>query len=179
MTSVSIAATALSHRSPDFISIEPLVASELPAAHRAALDHELHMTGVLLSRFPSGLELDVLHREMTGSRYCREIRLLDRVDGKPLLYAAVEIDLDQLPDTIAQAIRRAEQPLGRILMESGFNTTVRPKSFYRVQPGREFAKLAGADDHTPWFAREALIACDGRDAITAFEVPLQAALRRG
>ena len=166
--------------------VNPVAASDLPAAARELLDHDSHMT-VAMERFHGGpVGLTVLaRREDAAGRYAREI-LLTRPDGpggaaRPVQYGIVRIDLGRLTPTVAAAVRSESTPLGRILLSAGLLMDVHDVALLRIDPGPRLLECLGkASPPAPQtFGRVAEIGLDGVPAIELLEILAPGSWRNG
>ena len=89
----------------------------MSADARTILDHDRHMTTVQQERFPDGISLDVLHANIDGGLYTREVMLRRKSDGIPVLYAVLDVSCDLLPAPLVDQLKAAEQPFGQILID--------------------------------------------------------------
>ena len=163
---------ALFCRQPaDFGSFVEVRPADVPQPARGLLDHRSHMT-VAMERHhggPVGLRVVAERVIETGQseRYAREI-LLVGPDGAVVQHGIVRIDLAVLQAETAAAIRAAQVPLGRILVEAGLLCDVQNVRLLRVQPGPHLAALLGGEAAT--FGRVAEIRLGGRPAIELLEI---------
>ena len=104
-----------------------------------------------------------------GRGYAREI-LLARGDGVVVQYGIVRLDLSVIDGATAEAIRAAEVPLGRLLIEAGLLREVHDVSLLEVTPGTGLGRLFGREVCQPTYGRVAEISLAGRPAIELLEV---------
>lgn len=155
---------------PDaFGAIVEVEASNVPQPHRGLLDHPSHMT-VAMERFHRGpVSLQVLATHpgsATDAAYAREILLLDR-HGSPIQYGIVRIDLGMVSPAVADRIRAADTPLGRVLIDAGCLCDVQHVNLLDIRIGPYLAPLIGSGRT---FGRVATIAVGGRPAVELLEV---------
>ena len=103
----------------DFAAVQPVAAAAMPAAFRTLLDHASHMTVAMERHHGGPVTLQVVQvasGAADGRGYAREI-LLARDDGMVVQYGIVRLDLSAVDAATAAAIRAAEVPLGRLLIE--------------------------------------------------------------
>ena len=152
-----------------FGTIRAVEASEVPQPHRGLLDHPSHMT-VVMERFHGGpVALEVVATRPpseTDRGYAREILLLDQ-RGRRIQYGIVRIDLDMVPPAVAERIRAADTPLGRVLIDAGCLCDVQQVRLLEVLPGPHLAAVVGPDRT---FGRVATIVVGGRPAVDLLEV---------
>ena len=153
----------------DFGHCTPCDAESLPEGPRRLLDHASHMT-VAMERFHGGpVALEVVATRPpseTDRGYAREILLLDQ-RGRRIQYGIVRIDLDMVPPAVAERIRAADTPLGRVLIDAGCLCDVQQVRLLEVMPGPHLAAVVGQDRT---FGRVATIAVGGRPAVDLLEV---------
>ena len=85
-------------------------------------------------------------------------------------YGIVRLDLSAVDAATAAAIRAAEVPLGRLLIEAGLLRDVHNVRLLEVTPGVALCQLFGREGCRPTFGRVAEISLAGRPAIELFEV---------
>lgn len=153
----------------EFGFVRGVDAADVPPPHRGLLDHQSHMT-VAMERFHGGpVTLRVVAtRPASGvdAGYAREILLLDQ-RGRPIQYGIVRIDLGMVPPAVADRIRAADTPLGRVLIDAGCLCTVQDVKFLDILGGPHLAALIGPGRT---FGRVATIAVGGRPAVELLEV---------
>ena len=153
----------------DFGTIHVVEASAVPQPYRGLLDHHSHMT-VAMERFHGGpVALEVVATRPpseTDRGYAREILLLDQ-RGRRIQYGIVRIDLDMVPPAVAERIRAADTPLGRVLIDAGCLCDVQHVRLLEVLPGPRLAAVIGPERT---YGRVATIAVGGRPAVELLEV---------
>lgn len=157
-------------RTPDaFGDIREVAAADVPSPHRGLLDHPSHMTAAM-ERFHGGpVALQVVTTRAssaTSPGYAREILLLDQ-RGRPIQYGIVRIDLGMVPQAVADRIRAADTPLGRVLIDAACLCDVQHVEFLDILIGPDLAALIGPGRT---FGRVATIAVEGRPAVELLEV---------
>ena len=156
----------------DFAAVQPVAAAAMPAAFRTLLDHASHMTVAMERHHGGPVTLQVVQvasGAADGRGYAREI-LLARDDGMVVQYGIVRLDLSAVDAATAAAIRAAEVPLGRLLIEAGLLRDVHNVRLLEVTPGVALCQLFGREGCRPTFGRVAEISLAGRPAIELFEV---------
>lgn len=148
------------------------MAADVPEPFRALLNHASHMT-VAMERHHGGpvslRVVQVADAAPDGRGYAREI-LLSRGDGVVVQYGIVRLDLSLIDGATAEAIRAAEVPLGRLLIEAGLLREVHDVSLLEVAPGPGLGRLFGGDGAARTFGRVAEISISGRPAIELLEI---------
>lgn len=162
----------------DFGAIHAIDAVDVPSPQRELLDHRSHMT-VAMERFhgqPVTLEV-VAVRPPSGmeSGYSREIVLLDG-QSRRVQYGIVRIDLNLVPQAVADRIRAADTPLGRVLVDAGCLCDVQHVELLDIRNGPHLAAVIGPGRT---FGRVATIAVGGRPAVELLEVVVGNFLPRG
>jgi hypothetical protein len=155
---------------PDaFGAIRTVEAADVPQPHRGLLDHPSHMT-VAMERFHGGpVSLQVVATRpasATDAGYAREILLLDQ-RGRRIQYGIVRIDLDMVSQAVANRIRAADTPLGRVLIDAGCLCDVQHVELLDILIGPHLAALIGPGRT---FGRVATIAVGGRPTVELLEV---------
>ncbi len=169
-----------------FATFRSVEAAAVPEPYRCLLDHHSHMT-VTMERFhgtPVRLQLVQLangsaadSKQPNGSAaawYAREI-LLVGPDANPLQHGVVRIDLQHVDDVTAVAIREAQIPLGRILIDAGLLREVHRVSLLEVTLGPHLVSLFSrrgtvAAGSIRTFGRVAEISLNGKPAVELLEI---------
>lgn len=167
-------------------------AKDVPEPFRGLLDHASHMT-VVMERFYGG-PVEVVVVAVRGGDggsadgrawYEREI-LLRSAAGQFVQYGIVRIDLGCVSPAVADRIRAAREPLGRILIAAGMLLEVQRVGLLGVDIGPEFEAIVELDPameplQRRTFGRVAEIALDGAPAVELLEIvvpgPLPKVLR--
>jgi chorismate-pyruvate lyase len=152
-----------------FGAVREVDSADVPQPHRGLLDHLSHMT-VAMERFHGGpVSLQVVATRSASAKdrgYAREILLLDQ-RGRRVQYGIVRIDLDVVPQAVANRIRAADTPLGRVLLDAGCLCDVQHVELLDILIGPHLAALIGPGRT---FGRVATIAVGGRPAVELLEV---------
>lgn len=155
----------------EFGAITAADPGQVSAVERQLLDHRSHMTVAMERHHACRVDVRVvaLRDAAAGSpgRYAREILLL-RPDGRVVQYGIVRIDLAAILPDVAAAIRRADAPLGRILVDAGLLCDVQHVQLLTIEPGPHLRGLLSVAE--PLSGRVAEILVDGRPAIELLEV---------
>jgi chorismate-pyruvate lyase len=154
-----------------FGTITAVDVGDLSAVDRQLLDHRSHMTVTMERHHACRLDVRVVSEQQAaeggGARYAREI-LLVRPDGGVVQYGIVRIDLAAVDAATAAAIRRAAEPLGRILINAGLLCDVQRVSLLRIEPGPHLGGIIA--ERKPLSGRVAEILVGGQPAIELLEV---------
>ncbi len=165
----SIAAQTRTPRDSHIVELAEIQPASMSADARTILDHDRHMTTVQQERFPDGISLDVLHANIDGGLYTREVMLRRKSDGIPVLYAVLDVSCDLLPAPLVDQLKAAEQPFGQILIDSGIERRIEVQRFVTAATLPAFAGLTG-DDRETVVGREIIIYCDDQPAINVLEL---------
>lgn len=161
------------HRAEEaFGEVRPVARVHVPEPFRSLLDHASHMTVAMERHHGGPVDLRVVQvasGAADGRGYAREI-LLVRGDGMVVQYGIVRLDLSVIDAATAAAIRAAEVPLGRLLIEAGLLREVHDVSLLEVAPGPGLCRLLGCGECPRTFGRVADISLSGRPAIELLEV---------
>ncbi len=158
--------------SGEFARVRRVEAAEIPAPFRGLLDHASHMTVAMERHHGGPVSLQVVQvapGTADGRGYVREI-LLVRGDGMVVQYGIVRLDLSAVDAATAAAIRTAEVPLGRLLIEAGLLREVHDVRLLEVTPGAALCRLFGREVCRTTYGRVAEISLAGRPAIELLEV---------
>jgi hypothetical protein len=115
--------------SPHLVAIEP---ETVPEPYRQLLVHERDMTSTLESFWRSPLRLRVLDKREEGTALLRQVVLVT-IDGKPVEFGAIRIQLDAFALEVRADIVACERPLGGLLEQHAIPYTCRPRTFFRLE----------------------------------------------
>lgn len=149
---------------------EPVMAEDMPQAHRELLAHNEHMTVTLEAWHDSPVDLRVLETKLTSSYYARSILLLKTSDASVVQFGIVRLRLDFFQEDVRQKIESRRTPLGRILIQHNVMRQVELVSLWRVLPAASLSKLFASNRGDPTFGRTAIIHCDSEPAIELLEI---------
>ena len=169
--------------------------ADVPQPFRQLLDHQAHMTVTMEAFHGEAVSLEVLAvAENTPGplhpfAYSREILLrCGRVNpelfpqaqagGVPsadwiVQYGIVGIALERLPQAVADAIREASTPLGRILIEAGLHRRVHDVALVNIEPGPHLKQILTGNPSAQMpsiYGRVATIDVNGHPVISLLEV---------
>jgi hypothetical protein len=143
-------------------------AGMVPEPARLLLDHSSHMTAAM-ERVHGSVNLRVVAIASSGP-YAREI-VLENKAGRPVQYGIVRIDLTALDKDIAEQIRAARRPLGRILIDGGVLREVHDVALLAIAPGTHLRGVLGRPEGAETlYGRVAEIALNGRKAVELLEI---------
>ncbi len=157
-------------RLDDWGKLSPVHKEEIPQPHRRLLAHDEHMTVMLEAHHVSLVDVQVLRVHDEGGIYSREILLSRQRDGTILQYGIPRLRLACLPETAQARLRAQQTPLGRLLVTSDVLRHVELVQLWKIQAGRELARLFSINvDEITW-GRSALIHVNGEPAVELLEV---------
>lgn len=119
--------------------LDRLRPEEVPQPYRSLLVHSADMTPTLEAFFRKPLGLTVLSREVQGECYLREVALTTGSEKRPVLYGAIRILLNHLPEDVRRRVLQERSPLGHILQTEETPHLSWPQAFFRVEPDRHMA----------------------------------------
>ena len=164
---------------PEFGEIRNVGTEQVPQPSRTLLDHRSHMTVAMERFYGCDVCLRVVATKADGgddspssSWYAREI-LLETPAGVVVQYGIVRINLASLDEATAVEIRRAQRPLGRILIAAGMLRDVHGVELLEVLPGPHLRKLFLSDAGAaaaPIYGRVANIQLNGLPAVELLEI---------
>ncbi len=112
-------------------SAEVIDGESMPEPYRRLLVHFGDMTSRLEQFHQAPMKLRVLHREVVGDTYRREVLLCAQNSGRPVEYGAIEINLPAFPADVRELILEGRMPLGGLLNVHGIRYYSRPRAFFR------------------------------------------------
>ncbi|HVX15473.1 MAG TPA: hypothetical protein VHC22_30070 [Pirellulales bacterium] len=143
---------------------------EVPEPYRQLLAHNHHMTVAVEEFHGCPVEVRVLRRQETDTRYAREILLARQSDGLVVQYGIMRVNFDYLPPQVQDLIRGEQTPLGRILIEHNILRRVQLFSLRRVELGSELGRLFEHPVGATTYGRTAIIECNQAPAIELLEI---------
>ncbi len=143
-------------------------AEEIPAAYRALLSHDDHMTVTVEAFHDSLVDVEVLDQTQDDTHYARKILLRRRSDGQVVQFGIVRLALGLLADDVRTDIISKQTPLGRILIKHHVMRRVAFDSLWTVTPGADLSKHFRSDE--PTYGRTAWIHVNGNPAVELLEV---------
>ena len=170
------ALVALFYPQPDELGQFELVAAEqMPAAYRALLAHQNHMTVTVEGFHGSAVDVRVLETSISGEHYARKILLTRRSDGAVVQFGIVRINFAHVSDEVRRQIESQQIPVGRVLIEHNVLREVHLLSLWRVTPGPDLRQLFGLVADTPTYGRMAVIDFAGEPAVELIEIVIPVA----
>jgi chorismate-pyruvate lyase len=113
---------------------EVIHGSEVPEPYRSLLVHQGDMTSRLEEFHGAPMKLRVLHREIEGDAYRREVLLCAQDTGLPVEYGAIEINLEAFAPELREQILEGRYPLGGLLNHAGVRYRSEPRAFLKLAP---------------------------------------------
>ena len=155
-----IAATTVHEVDPD----------EIPPPFRNLLVHHNHMTSTLCGYYNRPVELRVLHEQIEGDLYHRQIVLTPTGTDTIVECGLVRIDLSFTPEPVREAILRRDMPLGDILIEHDVLRRIEPRWYLRLDAQAPLLASFGCETEFDTYGRVGTIYCNDRPAIELLEV---------
>jgi chorismate-pyruvate lyase len=123
--------------------LHQLKPERVPQPYSALLVHSSDMTPTLENFFRQPLGLTVLSRDIQDQSYRREVVLTLGCEMRPILYGAIRIVLDRLPDKARLAVLEERFPLGHILQTEAIAHLSWPQAFFRAEPDMHMTAMLG------------------------------------
>ena len=121
----------------------PVETAAVPEPFKSLLVHRVDMTSTLENFHKDKLRVELLGCHARGQEYYREVVLRTEKSGRRVEFGAIKIMLDLFPMDVRSEILREQQPLGRILVESGVEFSSQPRGYLRVAPDDFIAGALG------------------------------------
>ncbi len=120
------------------------------------------MTSTLERHYGERMLLEVLVDGRADGYYFREVVLRGAETGRAAEFGLIEIELDQFPEVLHQAILSGGQPLGGILNENGLSYKSRPLGYFSVARALLPSKLSALGNDDMFYGRyNQLLGSDG------------------
>lgn len=154
----------------DLPNFQLIPAAALPAAFRALLAHEHHMTVTVERHHGDLVDVHLLAKRLDGSTYTRKIILTLQGSGKVVLFGIVRINLDYCSPPVRDAILAEQTPLGRVLIEHNVLRRIEVTAYLKIEPGPLQLQWFRLERPQPLFGRLGFIYCDDRPAVELLEI---------
>ncbi|MSR31223.1 MAG: hypothetical protein EXR99_06910 [Gemmataceae bacterium] len=148
----------------------PVSPQEMPEPFKNLLDHEDHMTVTMEANYGELMEIQVLKESQGANTYARMLRLNGEKTKRTVLFGAMRVRLDFLPQLVRQEILAKKTPLGRILIKHHVMRKLELVQLLKLELGEEQRHWFGSIPPGPIYGRVAIIHCHGLPAIELFEV---------
>jgi hypothetical protein len=142
----------------------------VPPPFDGLLDHDGHMTETVESFYGCPVSVVVHRYHQSQNWYCREITLVETLQGKTVQYGIVRLDTHALQPEVWRKIESREVPLGRVLIDHEVLRRVELKRLWSIKAGSTLVTKLGVRPQSEVFGRTALIYCDGKPAIELLEI---------
>ena len=126
-------------------AVQELSPAEMPEPFRRLLAHDRDMTSTLESFHGEAMALRQLVRELRGEVLYRRVALVGAASGFIAEFGAIAIHLERFGPEPRREILEGSSPLGSILARHRVAYESRPRTFFRLRPGREIAELFDLD----------------------------------
>lgn len=154
----------------DVRAYEHVPAERVPEPYRRLLVHEYHMTVTVEAYHGSLVDVRVVQTHREGDEYARKSLLVLQSTGRIVQLGMVRIHLEYCTPAVREEIVAGQTPLGRILINHGLLTTVRPTAFLRILPGKQLQEWFGLEEAMPTYGRLAVITWNDKPAIEVLEI---------
>jgi chorismate-pyruvate lyase len=144
--------------------------STVPAAYRALLAHDAHMTVTVEQRHGCPVTVEVLESYESQTHYVRKILLRRTSDNRVVQYGIVRLKLDAIDAEARREILARQIPLGRVLIQHNVMRHVELLDVWNVRCGDELAKYFDVASGHETYGRTALIYCNAEPAIELLEI---------
>lgn len=149
---------------------EAVPGDDVPEPYKQLLVHEHHMTVTVEAYHKSPVDVIVLEKRITPTHYAREILLARQSDQQVVQYGIMRVNLSFLRDEVADKIRAADTPLGRILIEHDVHRSIHLRQLWKVTAGKALQQMFGLTGPVHTYGRTAIIDCNDEPAIELLEI---------
>lgn len=111
------------------------------------------MTSTLERYHGETMALEVLVDGEADGHYFREVILRGADSGRAAEFGLIEIEVDEFPEQVREAILLGRQPLGGILNQSGMDYLSSPRGYFSVARGQLPPKLSALGNEETFFGR--------------------------
>lgn len=114
---------------PDVVRV---LGADVPQPYQRLLVHGRDMTPTLTEAHGEPLQLRILQLKVTESVVLRQIVLVIKATGRPVVFAAIKIYLHQFAEVPRALILEGKQAFGAILQTQAITHASHPQGFFRV-----------------------------------------------
>jgi chorismate-pyruvate lyase len=151
-------------------TFEEVPRDQVPPPYRELLVHEHHMTVTVEAYHGSPVDVRVVRKKITPTRYARLILLARQSDGAVVQFGIMRVNFAYLDDEVRKRIESESTPLGRILIEHDVLREIRLFSVWKVAPGPDLRRLFGLTSPQTTYGRTAIIDLNGEPAVELLEI---------
>ncbi len=146
-------------------------APALPSEVRPLLDHRGSMTLTLEARWGGPVTVRRLSDAEDADTLTRASVLCTEAEGLPVELAVIRMALPALPAVLHDALRAAEVPFGRLLVEHGIVFAAEPVAFFRLEADEVAAAHGAVELGTPLHGRlNRIVTPDGVELCEVVEI---------
>ncbi len=117
-------------------------AVDIPASHRALLDHDQAMTATLSAHFQEPMSIRVLASRSSPDLLVRKIVMVGGRTHRIAEWAVIAIALAPFGPEARERVFSGTEPFGQILTDSAMDCRGEPAAFFRLEPD---ARVLSAD----------------------------------
>ena len=114
--------------------------AEVPEPYKSLLVHDSDMTPALGQFHASPIYVTAINSFTKENVYYREVLLSSCKNDRPLLYGAIKINLELLPEKGAKKVLGESEPFGGILQECKVPHSSKPSAYFEVNAGEFIAE---------------------------------------
>ena len=133
--------------------IREVKGKDVPEPYKSLLVHDNDMTPTLGKFHASPIYITAINSCTENGLYYREVLLSSCKNDRPLLYGAIKINLDLLPEKGAQKVLGENEPFGGILAECKVPHSSRPSGYFEVNAGDFIAEKLNVELGSLLFGR--------------------------
>ena len=149
------------------LKLEFIDASQVPQPFKDLLCHENNLTAVLEKTY-GGLNVEVLETYITADEIYNRLVNLNSPSGRILTHALLSVNLQNLPESMREAVKEGKVPFGRLLRKHVRERRVQFKACWKV--GSSFNQAILSNQKPSTYARTVVIVCNGLEAAEVLEI---------